>query len=58
MRIRLKTTYSRKKICFAHLSRFVVFHDELKGSQKILLKVEVLQLALLQKLEGQLPESE
>ncbi len=39
----------------SHLSGLVVLHDKFERTQKVLLEVEVLKLALLQKLEGQLP---
>jgi hypothetical protein len=38
-----------------YLSGLVVLHDELERPQEVLLEVEVLQLALLQELERQLP---
>ena len=39
-----------------NLAWLVVLHDEFERPQKVLLEVEVLQLALLQKLQRQLPE--
>jgi hypothetical protein len=39
-----------------NLAWLVVLHDEFERPQEVLLEVEVLQLALLQKLQRQLPE--
>lgn len=47
---------AHSRISVLLVSSPVLFHDVLERPQKVFLKPEVGQLALLQKLHGQLPE--